>query len=238
MSERLSVVMPVYNEEAAIGGVLCKWSRVLDSLGIDYVIHPYNDGSKDNSYAVICTTAEKNPRIVPHDKPNSGHGPTILLAYREAATRGDDWVFQIDSDDEMGPEKFAELWRCRLEMDFIVGRRDGRKQALPRKIVSAVSRLTVRLFYGKGAIWDVNAPYRLMRVASFSKWFAAIPLTTFAPNVIITGLAARHGLRACELPVPQHDRTTGTVSIRKWKLLKAAAKSLLQTVVFAKKGKI
>ena len=43
----------------------------------------------------------------------------------------------------------------------------------------------------------------------------------FAPNVILSGLAARHGLRMFETPVPQHDRTTGEVSIKKWKLLKS-----------------
>ncbi len=35
--------MPVYNERAAIGGVLKKWAAALDKLRIDYVIRPYND---------------------------------------------------------------------------------------------------------------------------------------------------------------------------------------------------
>ena len=35
-------------------------------------------------------------------KTNSGHGPTILLGYRENSDCA--WVFQMDSDDEMGPE--------------------------------------------------------------------------------------------------------------------------------------
>lgn len=63
--------------------------------------------------------------------------------------------------------------------------------------------------------------------------FAAIPLTTFAPNVVLSGLAACHRLRYFEMRVPQHDRTTGEVSIKKWKLLKAAARSFGQTISFA-----
>ena len=105
-------------------------------------------------------------------------------------------------------------------------------QTLPRKIVSLVSRLCVRLFYGK-TVWDVNSPYRLMRVSAFRDFYAAIPLTTFAPNVILSGLAARHGLRAFEVRVSQHERATGEVSIRKWKLLKCAVKSFWQTVTFS-----
>lgn len=132
----------------------------------------------------------------------------------------------------MGPEKFGELWSRRHDYDFLVGIRDGRVQTFARKAVSFVSRLCVRLFYGRG-VWDVNTPYRLMRVSAFADFFRRIPLTTFAPNVILSGLAARHRLRCFETRVPQHDRTTGEVSIKKWKLLKAAVKSFGQTIALA-----
>lgn len=232
MSEKLAIIMPVYNEEEAIGFVIDKWVKALDQLNIDYTINPYNDGSKDSSFEVIKKKSEEYPnKVIAHDKKNSGHGPTILLGYREASAVGYDWVFQIDSDDEMGPEKFSELWEKRNDYDFLVGIRDGRKQALPRKIISAVSRLCVRLFYGK-SVWDVNTPYRLMRVSAFKDLYSKIPENTFAPNVIISGMAAKLKLRCYEIRVPQKDRETGEVSIKKWKLFKAAAKSLMQTVLF------
>ena len=235
-NDRLCVVMPVYNERGAIGGVLDKWVGALDGLKADYVIRPYNDGSRDDSLAVMTAKAgelnRSRVKVDVRDKPNGGHGHTILTGYREAAADGFGWIFQIDSDDEMGPEKFGELWNRRNEFDFLVGIRDGRRQALPRKIVSFVSRLCVRLFYGK-SVWDVNTPYRLMRTSAFADFYSAIPLATFAPNVILSGLAARNGLRALEIRVPQHDRMTGEVSIRKWKLLRCAAKSFLQTVAFS-----
>ena len=233
MSDRLCVVMPVYNEQDAIGPVLEKWDTALKDLDIDYEIRPYNDGSKDDSLKVMHEVSQRlGERINVRDKKNGGHGNTILTGYREAASDGFDWVFQIDSDDEMGPEKFNELWSRRNDYDFLVGIRDGRVQALPRKIISFVSRLCVRIFYGK-SIWDVNTPYRLMRVSAFKPFYEAIPMTTFAPNVILSGLAARHKLRCFETRVPQHDRTTGEVSIKKWKLLKAAARSFIQTIWFS-----
>lgn len=232
MSERLCVVMPVYNEQEAIGPVLEKWAKDLDALGIDYVIRPYNDGSKDNSLSVMKSAAAHLPHVDVRDKKNGGHGNTILTGYREAAADGFDWVFQIDSDDEMGPEKFGELWSRRNDYDFLIGIRDGRVQQLPRKVISFISRLCVRIFYGK-SVWDVNTPYRLMRVSAFKDFYQVIPLTTFAPNVILSGLAARQHLRCFDIRVPQHDRTTGEVSIKKWKLLKAAVRSFWQTIIFS-----
>ena len=233
MNEKLCVVMPVYNEREAIGSVLEKWYRALSALDIDFLIRPYNDGSKDDSLSVMRSVANRlGSRIEVRDKPNGGHGHTILTAYRDAARDGFDWIFQIDSDDEMGPERFATLWDARHDYDFLLGRRDGRMQAFPRKVVSAVSRLCVRAFYGQ-SVWDVNSPYRLMRASVFAELFTEIPETTFAPNVVLSGMAARRGLRCFEMPVSQHDRATGEVSIKKWSLLRAAAKSFAQTIAFS-----
>ena len=58
-------------------------------------------------------------------------------------------------------------------------------------------------------------------------------METFAPNVIISGMAAKKHLRCYEIRVPQHERITGEVSIKKWKLFKAAVRSFVQTIVFA-----
>ena len=233
MNETLAVIMPVYNEESAIAAVIEKWVRALDALRVAYEIHAYNDGSKDTSLRILNSLAQQHPQVRVHDKKNSGHGPTILLGYRENAGRHT-WLFQMDSDDEMGPESFATLWENRQHHDFLIGTRDGRHQPLSRKVVSFVSRLCVRVFYGKG-VWDVNSPYRLMRSEKFARVYNAIPADTFAPNIIISGMAARLGLRFFECPVPHENRKTGTVSIKKWKLFKAAARSFAQAVAYARK---
>ena len=40
----LAVVMPVYNEAGAIESVVRVWVKVLDELGIDWLVHLYGDG--------------------------------------------------------------------------------------------------------------------------------------------------------------------------------------------------
>ena len=118
-NERLCVVMPVYNEQEAIGPVLRKWDSMLKGIGIDYEIRPYNDGSRDDSLVVMRKIGESLEKVNVRDKPNGGHGNTILTGYRDAVADGFDWIFQVDSDDEMGPEKFGELWAKRGEYDFL-----------------------------------------------------------------------------------------------------------------------
>lgn len=228
----LAVVIPVYNEELVISGVLRNWSATLDSLGMKYVIAVYNDGSQDRTKEVLVEseTALKG-KILVINKENSGHGPTILQGYKEYATKSN-WIFQVDSDNEMQPNEFVELWNNRGEYDFLLGYRDGRTQPLSRKIVSAVSRVTVRLFYGK-TVWDVNSPYRLMKSSVFAPIVSQIPADTFAPNVIIAGWVGKKGLRYAQFRIPHTNRQTGEVSIKKWKLFKAAFRSFVQTVSFS-----
>ncbi|MBR5436499.1 MAG: glycosyltransferase family 2 protein, partial [Muribaculaceae bacterium] len=184
--------MPVYNEEEVIGPVLDKWHAALTNVGIDFEIRPYNDGSKDGSLAIMQESAQRlGPRIQVRDKPNGGHGNTILTGYRKASEDGFDWIFQVDSDDEIGPEQFGEFWKRRSDKDFLVGIRQDGHRSFSRRLLSGLSRLCVMGFYGKG-IRDVNCPFRLMRVAAFKDFYNQLPLNTFAPNVILSGLAARH----------------------------------------------
>lgn len=227
----LALIMPVYNEEGAIKNVLEKWDKTLSDLHIDYKIFAYNDGSKDKTGEILKEISSEHENIIAINKENSGHGPTILKGYRDNAEEFE-WIFQIDSDDEMKEDSFHKLWENRENYDFLIGIRDGREQVLSRKIISAVSRMCIRIFYGKG-VWDVNSPYRLMKTAKFKDVYFKIPSDTFAPNVIISGYCARKHLKFYETPVPCGIRETGEVSIKHFKLLKAAAKSFLQTIRFS-----
>ncbi len=223
----VAVVIPVYNEEEIIAEVLGEWHSELTALGINFMIHAYNDGSKDSSLKVLRRYGRGKKHIVVHDKPNSGHGPTILKGYRDNLSA--EWLFQVDSDNEMSATSFKELWKRREEFDFLIGRRDGRASPISRRLVSLISRLTVRLFYG-GGVYDVNSPYRLMRVSAFSDAVKSIPAGTFAPNVVISGAASLKDMRIFERDVKYNFRETGTVSIKKMKLIKAAIKSFMQTI--------
>ena len=230
MKPELTVVVPVYNEEACIREVLSGWIRELKKLSINFQIIALNDGSKDQSGKILDHMAAEFPEITCINKPNSGHGPTILTGYQKAS-QNSTWIFQIDSDDEMGPESFYELWRKRESHDFLLGRRDQRRQPLSRKIISWASRSVIHVFYGS-RIWDVNSPYRLFRTEVFKDILCRIPAGTFAPNLILTGFCSLKKLRVLEIPVPQAARKTGEISIRKWRLLQASLRAFLQTIIF------
>jgi glycosyltransferase involved in cell wall biosynthesis len=229
----LALVMPVYNEEACIAAVVQSWHDELCRLGLNFVMLVMNDGSRDGT-AEQLAHFDGNGRIMVITKPNSGHGPTILQGYRQAAEIAE-WVFQTDSDDEMSPLYFAQLWQRRNDYPALFGFRADRSQRRGRQLISAVSRLAVGLLFGAG-ITDVNTPYRLIRSDVLSRIAVAIPDDTFAPNILISGVIACSCLPVLNLPVPHEGRKSGTVSIVSWRLWRAAARSLLQTILFRFKG--
>jgi glycosyltransferase involved in cell wall biosynthesis len=230
MAIQLTVIIPVYNEEEIIVKVLQDWSDELKDIGLTYEIRVYNDGSKDNTIGVLKDLERQIPNLVIINKKNSGHGPTILQGYREASEKSE-WVFQVDSDNEMPASFFRELWKHKDNYDFLIGVRTNREQHRVRKIISGISRYTVWSFYRKG-VADVNSPYRLMRSSCFADLFQKIPADTFAPNLIISGYAGLKKLRIFQTKVHHTNRETGEVSIKRFKLLKVASKSYWQTIRF------
>jgi glycosyltransferase involved in cell wall biosynthesis len=227
--KELTVVVPVYNEEGAIAAVLASWAVDLERLGIDYRIAVYDDGSRDGTPRILGDLAERDPRLSVVRHANRGHGPTILRGYREARSP---WILQIDSDGEMSSSHFASLWRERESHDFLVGARLDRVSAPVRRLVSAGSRAAVHLLIGNG-VRDVNSPYRLMRRERLLPLLDVLPEDPFAPNVLLSGLAARARLRVLECPVPHEGRRVGRGSLTSRRLWAGIVRSFRDTLVTA-----
>jgi dolichol-phosphate mannosyltransferase len=235
-SVELSIVVPVYNGQDTIEKVVREWSAVFGALGTNYEFRIYDDGSKDQTGAMLDKLAVEFPRLVVTHKPNEGHGPTILRGYRESIGN---WVFQMDSDDELGPDAFPDLWSRRADHDFLIATRKARSSPLARRILTKGSRLVTKLLFGSG-IRDVNSPYRLMSREFLEHELPVIPADTFAPNVILSGLAARNHWRIYNGEQEHKGARTVSASLVRWKMWKTAARVLIQTlgVAFRKRKNV
>jgi glycosyltransferase involved in cell wall biosynthesis len=229
----LCVVMPVHNEESCIEGVLDSWRAVLRRLDLRYQILVIDDGSRDSTGARLDAVAVLDSAVEVVHQAQSGHGPAILRGYRMAVGRAE-WVFQVDSDRELEAAEFARFWPPRAGEDFVFGQRINRRQRLSRWIVSAGSRLTQRLLFGRGGPLDPNVPFRLMRARALAPLLEDIPPRTFAPNLIVSGRLARRALGVRNLPVAIQPRAGGHTTLRRWKLARVAWRALRETVTLAR----
>lgn len=222
----LTLVMPVYNGQDTIQRVVKAWSAELERLRIDYEFRVYDDGSKDQTPAMLDQLAQEHPRLIVTHQANSGHGPTILRGYHQALGT---WVFQTDSDDELKPDGFQALWEKRDSFDFLVSRRHHRQSSPARRLLTLGSQWAVRCLFARGVI-DVNSPYRLMRRSLLQQAIENVPGDTFAPNVILSGIAGRQRWRIHNDQVDHQGARTVSGSLMRWKLWKTAMRAFMQTL--------
>jgi undecaprenyl-phosphate 4-deoxy-4-formamido-L-arabinose transferase len=108
MSATLSVVIPVYNEEAGLAALFERLYPELDKLGRQYEVIFVDDGSSDRSVAILREQFQRRPdvtRVVVLAR-NAGQHMAILAGF--AQTRGDH-VVTLDADLQNPPEEIAKI---------------------------------------------------------------------------------------------------------------------------------
>lgn len=225
MSDKLYIVMPAYNEAAAIENTIRHWHAVIEKTGPGSRLVIVNDGSRDDTYDRMIRLQGGYKHLVPLTKPNSGHGPTCYYAYRYAINENADYVFQTDSDGQTQAEEFWSFWEKRKEADFIIGHRKGRKDGFSRKIAAMVLKWMVRLFFG-ASVKDANTPFRLMRTERLETLLEVIPSDFFLTNVMISTLVVKRKERIVWIPITFESRKQGTNSINIRKIFRIGIKAI------------
>src|SRR5258708_10498744 len=104
----LSVVIPVYNEEAVLPALFARLYPALDALGVAYEIVFVNDGSLDRSAALLREQFQNRPdvtRLLLFNR-NSAQHMAILAGF--AHVRGSR-IVTLDADLQHPPEEIAKL---------------------------------------------------------------------------------------------------------------------------------
>jgi glycosyltransferase involved in cell wall biosynthesis len=201
---KIAFLVPAYNEAATIRQVL----EQIDALGVERQVVVVDDGSTDDTAAIVRAYAATSPGIVLLQQPNRGKG----AALRHGIPHLDGEVAVIqDADLEYDPAEVPHLIEP-IEQgvaDVVYGSRlsGGRAQRaymfwhlMGNRFLSL---LTGVLF--NTTLSDMETGYKAFR----TEVLQALPLTEdqFGIEPEITGWVCRRNLRIYEVPISYYGRT-------------------------------
>ncbi|GAA2596452.1 glycosyltransferase family 2 protein [Winogradskya consettensis] len=122
----LSVVVPMYNEEAVIPALVERLRPALDGLGVSYEVVAVDDGSADRTAQLLFENGRTWPELrLIKLRHNSGHQAALTAGLHRSLG---EWVVSIDADLQDPPETIAEMLHTAQEhgLDVVYGVRSDR----------------------------------------------------------------------------------------------------------------
>ena len=199
----LSVVVPVYNEETNVEPLVGEINGVLRHLGKSYEVVVVDDGSEDQTFAVLSKLHREQPTMtVVRLKRNFGQ--TAALAAGLAYARGE-IVILMDGDGQNDPADIPALLAKLAEgNDLVAGWRFNRRdpflnRRLPSMIANRLISWTTRV-----KLHDYGCTLKVMRkdIAKNLKLYGEM-------HRFIPAIAYERGARIAELKVNHRPRLRG-----------------------------
>jgi dolichol-phosphate mannosyltransferase len=197
----MSVVVPVYNEQANLSMLIPKLVEVFDRLGSLYEMIFVDDGSSDGSRKLLKEMASQVPSLrVVGLKQNRGLSTALLAGMREARGR---IIVTLDSDLQNDPEDIPRLLEFLDRYDMATGWRQKREDPWLKRIASRIGN-SVRNRLSGERINDSACTLRVFR----RECLQDIPIFNGMHRFMST-LVKMRGYRIIEVPVTHHPRKYG-----------------------------
>jgi glycosyltransferase involved in cell wall biosynthesis len=214
----VAVAIPAYNESEGIGEFLGEIDDALRARVSRLDLIVVDDASTDGTAEAVRRAAGQlraTVELLAHDR-NQGHGPSVLEAYGAALVSGADYVLQVDGDGQfLGSDLSRLVMLLEDGADAVCGVRRYRQDPWFRMLMTRLVRVYVTLGFGVAAR-DGNCPLRGYRRQTLSPLLEGLPADVTVPNLFLTILAARWGLRSLEVDVAHRVRRGAAVRGTTW----------------------
>ena len=223
----LSLVIPVYNEEANLSELIRRTLAACDPMGISYEMILVDDGSADNSAQMIREAAEKNGGKVVGVflTTNFGQHAAVTAGLRTSVGK---YIITLDADLQNPPEEIPKLVEKLREGYDVVGTiRENRKDTFFRRWASKTVNLMVRKLCNGKTMTDYGCMLR-----GYSRTVVNAILQCPEHGKFIPMLAMSYARRTIEIHVKHADRMAGESKYNVWKLIALQYDLLTGTSIF------
>jgi undecaprenyl-phosphate 4-deoxy-4-formamido-L-arabinose transferase len=211
---QLSVVIPVYNEEAGLQALFDRLYPALDKLGRSYEVIFVDDGSQDRSAALLKDQYLKRPDVTRVIVFNANFGQHLAIIAAFERSRGER-VITLDADLQNPPEEIGKLIAAMdAGHDYVGSIRRARKDSWWRSVASkAMNRLRERITRIK--MTDQGCMLRAYSRDIVRAIAASREISTFIP-----ALAYTYAHSPIEVEVEHAERAAGESKYPLYKLIR------------------
>ena len=202
----LSIVIPAYNEAGRIGPTLDRLIATLDPLPLPWEILVADDGSIDDTAAIVAAAGAREPRIRVLHLPHRGKGATVRDGFLAAAgTRR----FLCDADLAMPPAQIARfLAVVPSQCDIAIGSREGEGavrigEPLHRHLLGRMFNAMVRAMVLPD-IQDTQCGFKMFTAAAAEAVLPTTAIEGWSFDVELLASARAQGWRIREVPIEWH----------------------------------
>ena len=202
----LSVFFPAYNDAASLPSLIQATFDVLRKHVKDYEVIVINDGSHDNTGAVLDDLERRyapHLRVVTHES-NRGYGAALRSGFA-AATK--EFVFYTDGDGQYDPAEMLKLLkRVRPGVGLVNGYKTARQDPWHRIVIGALYNRFARWLF-RIRLRDIDCDFRLVRRSLVER--AGLQCTSGTVCVELVRKLQMQAPEAVEVPVSHYPRLHG-----------------------------
>jgi undecaprenyl-phosphate 4-deoxy-4-formamido-L-arabinose transferase len=203
MKPEVSVVIPVYNEEAGLANLFARLYPALDALGLPYEVVFVNDGSRDNSVAILAEQYRVRPDVTRVVLFNGNYGQHMAILAGFEQTRGQ-VVITLDADLQNPPEEIHKLIaKIREGYDYVGSIRRKRQDSAWRTVASkAMNRVRER-------ITNIHITDQGNMLRAYGRNVIDLVNQCGEVNTFVPALAYKFARKPTEIVVEHEERAAG-----------------------------
>ncbi|MCX7891935.1 MAG: glycosyltransferase [Burkholderiales bacterium] len=211
---QVSVVIPVYNEEAGLAALFARLYPALDALAVPYEVIFVNDGSVDRSAALLGEQFERRPDVTRVILFNGNYGQHLAIMAGFAHSRGER-VVTLDADLQNPPEEIGRLLAKMDEgYDYVGSIRRQRQDVAWRRFASrAMNRVRER-------ITRIRMTDQGCMLRAYSRSIVDTINSCRETNTYIPALAYSFARNPTEIEVAHEERAAGETKYSLYKLIR------------------
>ncbi len=214
--DKLSILVPAYNESANIENTLRTLGKYLVSQGLNYEIVLVDDGSRDNT-AQLASDLEMEKVKVIHYQTNMGKGYALRTAFDNSTG---DVLALYDAGLDYPPEHITRFYRIMRSSgaDLVIGsKRHPQSQVdypWKRRAISSMAQLITKILFNLN-VKDTQVGMKVFRRRVLADILPRALVKRFAFDIELLALAQRYGYKIIEAPVQMNfNFRTSAVNLR------------------------